>query len=180
MISYLKSLILPPTLTAVEQKQAAESCERNYDLVSAIEKYKIAADMFDKMDSIASFSTCLINAANLSVQLERYNEAIELYERVALKTRHNNLLKWSIEDYLFCASLCRLVLNNLEMDKYEDMLLHQSFKECRQGKFLVELISAIENNDVDMFTDAVRDFESVRKLDPLKVTILSKIKNRLL
>lgn len=180
MISYLKSFIVaPPSLTAVEQKRDAEQCETNLDLVSAVEKYKIAANMFDNMDALASFSTCLANAARLSAQLDNYKQAIEMYERVVTKTQHNSLLKWSNRDHLFCASLCRLVLNNLSMDKYEDMLLHTSFKNSREGKFLVELISAIENNDIDMFTEAVREFDSITKLDSWKVSILSKIKNQI-
>lgn len=178
MISYLKSFIVTPP-TAVEQKQAAEQCETNLDFVSAIEKYKTAANLFDNMDALASFSTCLVNAARLSAQLENYHEAIEMYERIVSKTMNNSLLKWSNRDHLFCASLCRLVLNNLSMDKYEDMLLHISFKNSREGMFLHELISAIENSDLDKFTDAVKEFDSITKLDSWKVSILLKIKNQI-
>lgn len=178
MLSYLKTFFVTPPPTAVEQKQAAEQCEKNFDFNGAIEKYKIAAEMFDNMEAVSSFCTCLVSAARLSVTLEKYKEAAELYERISLKTRYNSLLKWSNTKHLFHASLCRLALNNLEMDKYEEMLLHTSFKNSREGKFLIELIEAIENSDIQLFTDVVKEFETITKLSMWETSLLLKIKTK--
>jgi tetratricopeptide (TPR) repeat protein len=175
MLSYLKTFFVTPPPTAVEQKQAAEKCENNFDFNGAIEKYKIAAEMFENMEAIASFSVCLISAARLLVTLEKYKEAIELFERVALKTKYNSLLKWSNATHLFHASLCGLMLNSLEMDKYEEMILHTSFKNSRQGEFLTKLIGAIENTDYQLFTQVFKEYD----LTTWEASILLKLESKL-
>lgn len=71
--------------------------------------------------------------------MEKYEQAISIYEKVAAKSIDNNLLKWSVKDYFFRAGLCHLALGDTvgatrALDKYDD--LDVTFPSSREGKFL--------------------------------------------
>lgn len=46
--------------------------------------------------------------AQFAAELERYSEAIEVYEGVARASVDNNLLKYSAKGYLLNAGICQL------------------------------------------------------------------------
>ena len=46
--------------------------------------------------------------AQFAAELERYGEAIELYEGIARQSVDNNLLKYSAKGYLLNAGICQL------------------------------------------------------------------------
>ncbi len=168
------------SIAAKQQKEIAEICEKELDFEGAIDQYKAAADMFDGEDATSSSNACLLKVALFSAQLERYKDAIEIYERIAAKSIDNNLLKWSVKDYLFRAGLCHLALGDFvgakrAIDKYED--LDQSFSTSREGKFLREVLDAVDKYDIEAFTNAVVEFDSITKLDSWKTSVLLKIKN---
>jgi alpha-soluble NSF attachment protein len=170
------------SIAAKQQKEIAELCEKELDFEGAIDEYKAAADMFDGEDSTSSSNACLLKVALFSAQLERFKEAIEIYEKIAAKSIDNNLLKWSVKDYLFRAGLCHLALGDFvgakrAIDKYEEM--DQSFQSSREGKFLREVLDAVEKYDVESFTNAVVEFDSITKLDSWKTSVLLKIKNQI-
>ena len=60
------------------------------------------------------------------------------------------------------------------LSKYES--LDTTFSSTREAKFVNFLIQAIEDGNVQSFTDAVFDFDQVTKLDNWKTSILLKIK----
>ena len=55
----------------------------------------------------------LFQVAQFSAQLENYEKAVEIYERVAASCLESNLLKYSAKDYFFKAALCHLCIDAL-------------------------------------------------------------------
>lgn len=54
--------------------------------------------------------------------------------------------------------------------------LDTTFLSTREAKFVTALIDALDQGDLEMFTGAVVEFDSVTKLDNWKTAILLKIK----
>ena len=52
-----------------------------------------------------------------------------------------------------------------------------SFAGTREGEFLKNITAAYENLDDDSFTDLVRDFDEISRLDPQKTTLLLEVKH---
>jgi len=75
-----------------------------------------AADYYDGEDSKSSANKCLLKVAAYAAQLEQYTKAIELYERVAMVCLESPLLKYSVKDYLFRATLCQFCLGSSGVD----------------------------------------------------------------
>jgi len=167
------------SIAAKHQKELAELYESSSDLENAIAAYQLAADYYEGESSSSSANQCLLKVALFSAQLERYDKAIELYEQIAAASIDNNLLKWSVKDYLFRAGLCHLakgdtVSADRALERYQDM--DASFSSQRECKFLQDVVNACKGYDVDAFNTAVVEFDSISKLDSWKTSVLLKIK----
>ncbi|GJN40426.1 hypothetical protein PR202_gb29635 [Eleusine coracana subsp. coracana] len=95
-----------------------------------------------------------------------YQEATELFEEIVRKSCNNNLLKYSVRGILLNAGICQLcrgdpVAINNSLERYQD------------------LAASMDEGDVSKFTDAIKEFDSMTRLDPWKTTLLLKAKNEL-
>mmetsp|Transcript_17100 Transcript_17100/g.66596 ORF Transcript_17100/g.66596 Transcript_17100/m.66596 type:complete len:286 (+) Transcript_17100:100-957(+) len=169
------------SIAAKYQKEIAEHYEAENDLENAIEAYESAADFYEGEGSTTSSNQCKLQVATYCGQLERYEKAIEIFEAVAKESLGNKLLKYSAKDYFLKAGLMRLCADavgaKVAIEKYQD--LDYTFGSTRECSFLVALLAAIEEFDVEAFTNAVVEFDSIQKLDNWKTTVLLRIKNTL-
>jgi len=168
------------SIAAKHQKEIAELYEAEMDFENAMECYQSAADFFDGENATSAANSCLLKVAQFSAQLEKYDKAIEIYEKVASNSLENSLLKWSVKDYLLKGGLCHLCTADIvsakrALDKYKDM--DPTFSSQRECKLLEQVVAAYENLDVEAFTQAVVEFDSISKLDAWKTSVLLKIKN---
>jgi len=166
-------------IAAKHQKEIAEVYEAELDYEKSIEAYQTAADYFEGESSTSQANTCLLKVAQYSAQLENFQKAIELYEQVAKASLDNNLLKWGAKEHLHRAILCHLAAEDLvgaqkALENYKTW--DASFGSSRECKFVEEIMQAVEKYDVEAFTQAVVDYDSISKLDNWKTKILLKIK----
>jgi alpha-soluble NSF attachment protein len=96
-----------------------------------------------------------------------YYKAIELYEKVARTSISNNLMRWSVKEYLLKAGICQLCTGdqvgvNTALDRYRE--LDPSFQQQREHALLVDLASAVQEGDQEMFADKVRFSHVIRFL----------------
>eukprot|EP01133_Synstelium_polycarpum_P006706 gene6706-7799_t len=166
-------------IAAKHQKEIAELYEAEGDLDKAIASYQVAADFFEGENSTVSAHQCLLKIALFSAQLERYEKAIEIYEHVASASLDNNLTQWGCKEYFLRACLCYLASDDLvsaerALQRYKDM--QASFSSSREYRLLADVIQACRDNNVEDFTNAVADFNSISQLDSWKTSILLRIK----
>ncbi|KAF3707964.1 1-phosphatidylinositol 4,5-bisphosphate phosphodiesterase beta-1 [Channa argus] len=121
----------------------------------AIAHYEQAADYYKGEESNSSANKCLLKVGHYSAQLEQYQKAIEIYEQVAMSTMDNPLLKYNAKEYFFKASLCHFIVDELNAKK---------------------LLEAHEEQNSEAFTEAVKEFDSVSRLDQWLTTMLLRIK----
>ncbi|KAG9344681.1 hypothetical protein JZ751_010367 [Albula glossodonta] len=148
------------------------------DIEKAIAHYEQAADYYKGEESNSSANKCLLKVASYSAQLEQYQKAIEIYEQVGTNTMDNPLLKYSAKEYFFKASLCHFIVDELNaklaVEKYEEMF--PAFSDSRECKLLKKLLEAHEEQNSEAFTEAVKEFDSVSRLDQWLTTMLLRIK----
>ncbi|KAJ3226960.1 vesicular-fusion protein S17 [Clydaea vesicula] len=165
---------------ATNQKQIAEIYEVDLEnFEKSLNAYELAAEWFSGEDSNAQASACQLKAANLAAHLEQYQKAIEKFEQVAKQSMENNLTKWSVRDYLLKAGICILCTQDYinarqALDRYRAM--DMTFEGTREFKLLNDLLDALENQDVEQFTNVVFDFDKMTKLDNWKTTLLLRVK----
>ena len=165
---------------ANNQKQIAEIYESDLnDEEAALSAYQIAADWYFTEDSQSLGNSCLVKVAALAGSLGQYMTAVDKFETVANASVDNNLTKWSVREYLLKAGICLLCSSDYirarnSFDRY--CALDMTFNGTREYKFLIDLLDAIEAQDVVLFTDIIVEFDKLTKLDAWKTTLLLKVK----
>lgn len=126
-----------------------------------------------------------------------YYKAIELYEKVAKASIQNNLMRWSVKEYLLKAGICQLCTGdqvgvNAALDRYRE--LDPGFVKEREHQLLTDLAAAVQEGDQEVFADKVStkvysllcaeinklqlfQYDQLSKLDKWKTTLLLRIKS---
>uniref|UniRef100_A0A3Q1F1T6 N-ethylmaleimide-sensitive factor attachment protein, alpha b n=1 Tax=Acanthochromis polyacanthus TaxID=80966 RepID=A0A3Q1F1T6_9TELE len=148
------------------------------DIDKAIAHYEQAADYYKGEESTSSANKCLLKVATYAAQLEQYPKAIEIYEQVGTHAMDSTLLKYSAKDHFFKAALCHFCVDmlnaKLAVQKYEEMF--PAFSDSRECKLLKKLLDAYEEQNVDAYTDSVKEFDTISRLDQWLTTMLLRIK----
>ncbi|XP_041353114.1 alpha-soluble NSF attachment protein-like [Gigantopelta aegis] len=171
------------TIAAKHHEKIAEIYETELvDIEKAITNYEQAADYFKGEESNSSANKCLLKVAQFSAQLENYEKAIDIYEQIAVAAMDNSLLKYSAKDHFFRAAVCHMCgadpLNTrLVLQKYEEMF--PAFSDSRECKLLKALLQACEDENVEAYTDALKNYDSISRLDPWLTSMFLKVKNTL-
>ncbi|XP_066158856.1 alpha-soluble NSF attachment protein isoform X2 [Euwallacea fornicatus] len=170
------------TMAAKHHQTIAELYENDSaDLEKAVQHYEQAADYFRGEENNSSANKCLLKVAQYSAQLENYDKAIQIYQDMASSSLENSLLKYSAKEYMFRAALCHLCVDVLNAQHALERYLQQypAFQDAREYKFVKTLIEHIEEQNVEGFTDTVKDYDEISRLDQWFTTILLKIKKQL-
>ncbi|XP_061575810.1 N-ethylmaleimide-sensitive factor attachment protein, alpha b isoform X1 [Cololabis saira] len=148
------------------------------DVDKAIAHYEQAADYYKGEESTSSANKCLLKVATYAAQLEQYQKAIEIYEQVGTHAMDSTLLKYSAKDHFFKAALCHFCVDmlnaKLAVQKYEEMF--PAFSDARECKLLKKLLDAYEEQNVEAYTDSVKEFDTISRLDQWLTTMLLRIK----
>jgi alpha-soluble NSF attachment protein len=151
------------------------------DIPNACVYYDKAADLFKTEENNASANKCLLKVAQFAAQLEKYARAIEIYEQIGTSSIDNPLLKYGARDHFFRAGMCHLCIDHLNCQqaivRYESILA--SFNDSRESNFLKQLIGAVEENNLDGFTNAVKEYDNLSRLDNWCTTLLLRVKKTL-
>lgn len=156
-----------------------ENDSANYEKV--VQHYEQAADYYRGEESNSSANKCLLKVAQYAAELENYEKAINIYQKVASSSLESSLLKYSAKEYLFRAALCHLCVDVLNaqhaMERYIQM--YPAFQDSREYKLVCTLIEHMEEQNIDGFTEAVKDYDSISRLDQWYTMILLRIKKQL-
>ncbi|KAM7349080.1 alpha-soluble NSF attachment protein-like isoform 1-T1 [Cochliomyia hominivorax] len=167
------------TMAAKYHQQIAEMYESDPNtLPKTIQHYEQAADYFKGEESVSSANKCMLKVAQYAAQMEDYEKAISIYEQVATTSLESSLLKYSAKEYFFRAALCHLSIDLLNaqhaIEKYSNQ--YPAFQDSREYKFIKDLCEHLEDQNIDGFTETVKNYDSISRLDQWYTTILLRIK----
>eukprot|EP00088_Acartia_fossae_P041758 TRINITY_DN43692_c0_g1_i1.p1 TRINITY_DN43692_c0_g1~~TRINITY_DN43692_c0_g1_i1.p1 ORF type:complete len:293 (+),score=72.65 TRINITY_DN43692_c0_g1_i1:126-881(+) len=170
------------TIAAKHHQTIAEIFEgEGADLDKAMHHYQQSADFFRGEESNSSANKCMLKVAEFASKLEQYEKAIGIYEKVAGDALESSLLKYSAKEYFFRASLCHLCIDALNaqhaVEKYGD--LYPAFGDSREAKLIKTLAGTIEEQDVEAFTAATQEFDSISRLEAFHTTLLLRVKKQI-
>jgi len=167
------------SMAAKIQKDIAEMLEAEMDFESAMVAYQLAADYYEGENAKSAARGCLLKVATFAAEAGDYKQAIEIFERAGAEAVDDRLLKYGAKDHFFKAGLCHLAAADVvsarrALEKYCDIC--PSFDREREYKLLEDITNACENYDIQSFTNAVAEYDSLTKLDKWKTNILLKIR----
>jgi len=161
------------------KKEVAELHEAAGSAADAEAAYTAAADFFTGEDAKSSASACHVKVAGLMATRGAYKDAAALYETVAAESLASPLLKFGAREQLLMAGLCvaaggDAIAMRRTVERFEG--LDGSLAGTREGKLLEGVVSAAEAGDVEAFTAACVEYDTIGKLDASKTALLLVIK----
>lgn len=170
------------TQAAKIQKEIGELHEAEGETEKAVEAFNTSAEYYQAEENHTTANQMLLRVAGLSITCRDYKRAIEIYEQVAIASLESNLLKFSVKNYLQMAGFCRLATGEIgqvvsALERYEGM--DATFAQSREGVLLRELTTAVEGLDEDTFTEKVREYDEISRLDAQKTSLLLEVKNQM-
>ncbi|XP_013186310.1 alpha-soluble NSF attachment protein [Amyelois transitella] len=170
------------TVAAKQHQVIAELYETDcVDLARAMQHYEQAADYFRGEESVASANKCMLKLAQYAAQMEHYDKAIQIYDQISKSAVENSLLKYSAKDYMFRAAICHLCVDLLNaqhaLEKY--CSIYPAFADTRECKLIRDLIEHLEEQNIDGFTETVKNYDSISRLDQWHTTMLVRIKKQI-
>lgn len=158
----------------------AELHELVGDSKAAVSSYEQAGDYFVTDHAEALSNKAFLKCADLCATQADYKKAVELYERVIKASLGNLLTKWSLKDYFFKALLCVLAQNDAiearkKLENYAEE--EPTWAGTREYRLILDVLDAIDQGDVQAFSDTVFEYDQFSKLDKLKTQLLLKVKN---
>uniref|UniRef100_A0A673JIU3 N-ethylmaleimide-sensitive factor attachment protein, alpha a n=1 Tax=Sinocyclocheilus rhinocerous TaxID=307959 RepID=A0A673JIU3_9TELE len=149
------------------------------DIDKAISHYEQAADYYKGEESTSAANKCLLKVATYAAQMEQYQNPLKYLSRsIGIYSMDTTLLRYGAKDHLFKAALCHFCVDmlncKLAVQKYEEM--YPAFSDARECKLLTILLDAHEEQNIDAYADAVREFDSITRLDQWQTTMLLRIK----
>ncbi|KAL1599936.1 vesicular-fusion protein S17 [Nothophoma quercina] len=142
--------------------------------------YEEAAGWYESDNAEALANKLWLKTADLvALEGKDYYKAISLYEKVAKISIQNNLMRWSVKEYLLKAGICQLCTGdqvgvNAALDRYRE--LDPSFSQQREHQLLTDLAAAVQEGDQEMFSDKLFQYDQLSKLDKWKTTLLLRVK----
>lgn len=148
----------------------------------ALEAFEQAGSWYYDDQAEALSNKAFLRVAELAALADKFDVAIDNFERVAKQSLNSNLSKWSLKEYFVKALFCYLcvgddVATSKAMDKYVEW--DPSFGATKEYNFLVDIADAVKNGDEQAFTDKLYEYDQYYKLDKWKVTMGLKIKEHL-
>lgn len=152
------------------------------DVKRGCDSYDQAADWYDQEDSKATATSCRRDAADLYAELGDYTAAIERYRKVAESYMESALTRFNVKEVWLRQGLCCLAMG--DYTQASNLLsyartIDPTFQTTREGKFLNTLTDAFSQGDVEMFTNALVEWDHISKLDNWKTGILLAAKQKL-
>ncbi|KAF3911563.1 hypothetical protein ABW20_dc0110362 [Dactylellina cionopaga] len=165
---------------ATHKQTLGELLEKSQDTKKeAIEELLQAGDWFRNDNAEALANKCFIKAADLHGDLGEYAEAIKLYEAATERSINNQLMKWSVKDYLFKAALCHLASEDSVARKRAILqdypALEPAFNPpAMECLFLHNLLEAVETQEPEAFFEHVMQYKERYPLDNWKLNLLEQ------
>lgn len=120
--------------------------------------------------------------ADLAALDSEYAKAIENYEKVAQHSVNNNLMKYSVKDFLLKAGICHLACKDMiatqrALEKYRD--IDPGFATTQEHQLLLDLIQTIENRQPNDYADRLYAYDQMNKLDKWKTAMFIRVKGNI-
>lgn len=168
------------------EKDWAEALEAENDMENAVLHFKKAYDYFYAEDQPTSALTCLVRVANAYGDMDKFKEAIPLFEQIATQYV-TGPLKHQAKEFAVRALLCRLALVTTEnwMEASQDcqeaweryIAQDANLRHTREQEYCEMLLDSMEEGDTEKFDDAVATINENRQLDDWKAHVLLTCKN---
>ena len=161
---------------ATQQQNLAELYENELgDQKRALDAYETAASWFESDNATALANKLFLKVGDIAGEVGDYGKSAQEFEKVARESINNNLMRWSVKEYLLKAGIVHLASGDMvavkrALESYGEIIatgmarsqsalttapveLDNSFQQQREYLLLTNLVEAVEGGDQESFSD---------------------------
>ena len=159
---------------ATQKQYLAELYEEIQDNKEARTAYEDAARWYEEDNAAALANKLTLKAGDLAALDGDYTPAIQNFEHVAKQSVSNNLMRFSVKDYLLRAGICHLAHDIIgakrALESYRE--LDPGFGQTRECQLLVDLSESVEAGDSEVFAEKLFRYDQLSPLNSWFTTML--------
>lgn len=121
---------------------------------------------------------CLIKCAILSITVENYKKAAELYEKVVISTVNSYTLKFSHYKYILDAVFCHIIMDQYEECKYflqQCASVDTDFLDSKEYRIIIKIFRYVRTGNVRSFNRLLSQKKYQKILQPSHYFLLNMI-----
>jgi alpha-soluble NSF attachment protein len=146
------------SMAAKATKDLAEDFEGEGVFDQAAIMYQQSADFYDNADSPSSSSSSASKAADCLAMCKKFGEASKIFLAMATSCLKRDLGKYKFDELQMKAVLCKLAEGDIvAANKLCTNFGNQTSQSRRIGLLLMDIIEAVDNNDLDDFLKNTSD-----------------------
>eukprot|EP00835_Amoeboradix_gromovi_P002778 NODE_164_length_16443_cov_0.166544.p6 type:complete len:279 gc:universal NODE_164_length_16443_cov_0.166544:4746-5582(+) len=160
---------------------AKQLAEAHHDNSVKIKYFLKAGEWYEQEDAKALGMKCFHSHAMALVADKQYELALAKMEYISSVALSDNLQKYMVKDYLFVALMIAMNLDVLLLNQklQEYAAMDPSFTQSREYKCIEQLSKALEEGDSEQFSQVLRQYDQLSKLDDMKTNLLLSVKSNM-
>lgn len=155
-------------------ERIAEIQEHHFDYTDAVASYIAATKEPDVRDNPMVMSKCLYSAGVLSMQLEKYKDAIPLFYKTYRIFMKYSILQWNVERVIVKMVVCMLMCE--QFNEANSTITRLIPSSSNGAKFLEGIIRSIHNRSLEEFCSCVSEYDKIVSLDTITTTTLLRLR----
>ncbi|KAL5961665.1 Beta-soluble NSF attachment protein [Taenia solium] len=170
------------TIAAKHHMTIAEIYEQDLaNEAEACKHYERAADFYKGEESNSSARKCMLKVAHFYATSGQFEKAARIFEEAGVSSMDNKLLRYGAKEYLMKAVICDMnydiVKGHNTLEKFEQD--YPMFADSRECTLLKKVDEALSSENLETYTAAVKEYDSVTRLEPWMTEMLLKLKKAL-
>ena len=140
-----------------------------------------ASQLFKDDKSPSTANTCILNAANLAVEISDFESGLKHFSQVANFTSQSKLLQFGSNAYYMKAVLCALAIDFVRAKNViHELTAESEFEDSREFVFCSKVIRFVEKRKLQMYKTRVKKFEEFSIMDEQTKTLLKRIEQNII
>lgn len=161
------------------KEKLAEYYKKQLEYKEAIKLYLDIKELI--IDQKYKYDKVTKELYELYIMTNDYENAYTVANEMLIKCNDNNLTKYNLNNYMFDATMCYIIIDketaHNKFDTYCES--YPSFINSKQYRLLLTILEAINSNDIELFENSVRNYDSISTLSNIHIKLLSNIKQKI-
>lgn len=162
-------------------KDLSNIYSRDQEFNTAVAYMDEAIRLYDGENMKNSIISCEREKAYMLAKDQQYQQAAELFEKIARDYANDHILKFISVDMLTNAAICNLAFDTMAtkkaLSRYQS--IDYKFEVSAHCKFIDDLLEASNAGDLESFTDIIAEYDALYRLDQWKCSALLRLKTRI-
>ena len=153
---------------AKNYEKIAKLYEKDKDYTNSLKYFQICYNIYDVENNVFDKRNILLSIAETSARMHNYITAIEYYDLLAMEYITNITYIFLVKKYWLYASIYRVYTGDIGGCQFylqEYISKINNYQYDRDYRFITTMIEAVQNNDANLFTDAMNNYEYFKTLD---------------